>query len=372
MLASLLLCLFFPALAIWAHRQPGFPRWLSSIVACYLAGIIVANLRLWEINPDFTRQIAGISMMIGLPLLLFAVRIRESFRYARKMLISFGLCCLAGILCTSIVGWYLTGSVDNSWKIAGMLTGLYTGGTPNVNSIGIALEAPSNYLVLVQSADIILGGAYLLGLISFLPSIFSRFFPYQGPDEEVEADPEITTNEPPWWHAWPLILLGVLVTASSLGFVYWFTGALEDATLIILLLTSVSLVLASIPSVQQLGNSYPVGEYCILIFCVAIGLEADFRAMVDEGIDLLYFSALALGATTLLHLILCYVLRIDRDTVILSSVAAFYGPVFVVQVAAAIENRRLLAAGLAVSLLGFGLGNYLGLGVAYTVKWLAG
>ena len=86
--------------------------------------------------------------------------------------------------------------------------------------------------------------------------------------------------------------------------------------------------------------------------------------------ELLLFSFIALSATTLLHLLLCYWRKIDRDTVILSSVAAFYGPVFVVQVATAIKNKSLLAAGLAVSLLGFGIGNYLGIGVAWIASWL--
>ncbi len=99
---------------------------------------------------------------------------------------------------------------------------------------------------------------------------------------------------------------------------------------------------------------------------------ADFRELASNGMDLLYFSALALSSTTLLHLLLCRAFGIDRDTTILSSVAGFYGPIFVVQVATALKNQRLLAAGVAVSLLGFGIGNYLGIGLAYLVRWLGG
>ena len=119
-----------------------------------------------------------------------------------------------------------------------------------------------------------------------------------------------------------------------------------------------------------MGNTYPLGEYFILVFSVALGLLADFRTLASSGLDLLWFSFLALSATTLLHLLLCRLFGLDRDTVILSSVAGFYGPVFVVQVAAALGNKRLLAAGIAVSLLGFGIGNYLGVGLAYGVRWL--
>ncbi|NJO86910.1 MAG: hypothetical protein HC821_02350 [Lewinella sp.] len=88
--------------------------------------------------------------------------------------------------------------------------------------------------------------------------------------------------------------------------------------------------------------------------------------------ELLCSVALALGGTVLLHLLFCWKWKIDRDTAILSSVAGIYGPVFVVQVAASLRNPALMPAGVAVSLFGFGLGNYLGLGVSYLLLWLSG
>ncbi len=349
---------------------------MSSIVACYLVGIIVSNLRIWAVPEAAVRQIAEASMLLGLPLLLLAIRLKESLRFARKMLFAFALCCLAGILCTTAVGWYLSHQLTDSWKIAGMLTGLYTGGTPNVNAIGLALDAPPSYLVLVQAADVLLGGAYLLGLISFLPAFYSRFFPatptvYEQPPLREESI-KISPKESQWWSIIRYLLLALSITGTSLALCYLFTSSLANATLIILLISSLGLLASNLPILQQWGDSYPIGEYFILIFCVALGLLADFRQLASEGMELLYFSALALGSTTLLHLLLCYYFKIDRDTVILSSVAAFYGPVFVVQVATAIHNKSLIAAGLAVSLLGFGIGNYLGIGVAYLVGYFSG
>ena len=370
LLPSLLLCVLFPLFARHGERRGWFPAWLSSIIACYGVGILVSNLRLWPIDNDLLEQVAGGAMLLGLPLLLFAVRLRESLQYAGKMLLAFGLCCLAGLSCTALVGWYLSGTMDDAWKVAGMLVGLYTGGTPNVQAISVALEAPYEYVVLVQAADVLLGGAYLLGLVTFLPAVYAKFYP---PSESGAAEEEEQLTAPSSWEE-QVGQLGValVVTTASVGLVYVTTGAVSNLTALILLLTTFSLAvsLSSIP--ERIGNSYPLGEYFILVFSVALGLMADFRALAESGRELLYFSALALTATTVLHLLLCKLFRIDRDTVILSSVAGFYGPVFVVQVAAALRNQRLLAAGIAVSLLGFGLGNYLGIGLAQVVHWLAG
>ncbi len=370
MIASLILCIAFPFFARYGERSGFFPSWLSSIIACYLVGILVSNLRIWEIDNGLMESVAGASMLVGLPLLLFAVRIKESLQYAGRMLFAFGLCCAAGLLCTGVVGYLMTGQLPDSWKIAGMLVGLYTGGTPNVQAIGLALEAPSEYLVLVQAADVLLGGSYLLGLVTFLPAVYARFF--RASEGEEDGESEELTDRVPFEKQLIQLGVGLVVTAASVGVTYLLTGGLSNLTVLILVLTTFSLAASMSPIPDLIGNSYPLGEYFILIFCVALGLMADFRALAADGMELLYFSALALVSTTLLHLILCKLFDLDRDTVILSYVAGFYGPVFVVQVAAALRNKRLLAAGIAVSLLGFGIGNYLGIGLAYGVRWLSG
>ena len=359
----------FPLLALHLHRRGVLPNWSSPIVLCYALGIVIANLRLWPVDARLAEGLAGGSMVVGLPLLLFAVRIGQARRRAGSMLLSFGLCCLTGLCATAVTALLFLTELPDGWKVAGMLTGLYIGGTPNVQAIGIALAAPADYLVLLQAADIILGGAYLIGLLTFLPGIYARFFPLSSRGGAA-GEGRVRVAATPLRVA-TLIVLSIAVGGSSALLCYLTTGAWFSPTLLILILTTVSLLLpAVVPQIRRLGDSYPVGEYFILIFCVAIGLLADFRALADRGLELLAFSAVALSITTLLHLLLCRYFKLDRDTVILGYVAALYGPVFVAQVAAALGNRRLLAAGLAASLLGLGIGNYLGIGLAFLLRAL--
>ena len=369
-LLSIGLAVLFPLLARLSQQRRWLPEWSSSVILCYGIGILLANLRLWEINGELLESLAGASMLVGLPLLLFSVRITDLRRFGKPMSLSFALCCLAGVVCTGLTAILFASDFPDGWQIAGMLTGLYTGGTPNVQAIGVALEAPAEYVVLIQAADVLLGGGYLLGLITFLPPLYARFFP---------PTPRHTTSlrtEDPLLHSvshrqrFGQLAAGLTVTGLSFLLTRLLTGVWFSPTALILCVTTLSITSTLTPLPRQLGNAYPLGEYFVLIFCVALGLLADFRQLAAEGLGLLYFSAAALTATTLLHLLLARLFRIDRDTVILSSVAAFYGPVFVVQVATAIRNQRLLGAGIAVSLVGFGIGNYLGIGLAYALRWL--
>jgi len=227
LILSLALCIGFPFLARYASRRGIAPSWLSPIIACYLVGILVSNLRLWEVDGKLLEGVAGASMLLGLPLLLFAVRIKESLRYAGRMLLAFGLCCVAGLLCTAVVGYYMTGQMPDAWKIAGMLVGLYTGGTPNVQAIGFALEAPSEYMVLIQAADVLLGGSYLLGLVTFLPALYSYLFPPSDTDE-TDASTDLT-DQVPFSRQIPQLGVGMVVTVVSVGLVYLFTGLLASS-----------------------------------------------------------------------------------------------------------------------------------------------
>ena len=377
---SILLAVGYPLLSRLMVRRGWLPAWSASIVACYAIGILVANLRLWPIDGPLMESVAGGSMLLGLPLLLFAVRIRESLRYARSMLFSFALCCISGLAATTLATAWLHDRIPDAWKAAGMVTGLYTGGTPNVQAIGLALDAPADYLILIQSADVLLGGSILLGLLSFLPGLYGRFLPHAYPDGG--ADAGAMTAEAEGMEASSPVLPGkrhplqlaaaVAVVLLSVIVCKLVTGAWVDTTVIVLILTTISLGVTLTPLIERIGNSYPLGEYFVLVFCVALGLLADFRLLMASGLELLYFSAIAIVVTTLLHLLLSALFRIDRDTVILSYVAALYGPVFVAQVAASIGNKRLLASGIAVSLIGFGIGNYLGVGVALLLQTLTG
>ena len=74
--------------------------------------------------------------------------------------------------------------------------------------------------------------------------------------------------------------------------------------------------------------------------------------------------------TFLLHLLFCYLLRIDRDTSLITAVAAIYGPAFIGQIASVIKNRKMLLSGISTGLIGYAIGNFLGLGMNHLLQML--
>ncbi|NJO86911.1 MAG: hypothetical protein HC821_02355 [Lewinella sp.] len=79
------------------------------------------------------------------------------------------------------------------------------------------------------------------------------------------------------------LALALAVVAAAFGLTFLLRGHLEDGTLVLLFLTTLALGASSLSFTRQLGDTYPLGEYFILSFAVALGLLADFRAWPKKG-----------------------------------------------------------------------------------------
>lgn len=363
----LALMLLFPLLSLRLNRSGKLPAFLSPVILCYGVGILLANIGILPADFQIADTVSEISILLAIPFLLYATDLIGWFRFAKTTLLSFGLVIAAGLTASAFHAFLWGDAVTNTPQISGMLVGLYTGGIPNMNAIGKAVEAAPETLIYLNAADIVSGGLYLLFLTSFAPIIYGKILRVEN-RQEVDTKVLIVEKEAV---TLPVFLrsfgLTILIIAASAGLTYAFTGELKSVSIILLLLTSFSIIASLFSAVRAWKGTFEIGEYFILIFCVAIGLSADFSAVPTEGFTLIAYTASVLATTVILHLLLCKIFKIDRDTMLMTSVAALYGPPFVGQMASVIGNRALLISGMATGLVGYALGNYLGI---FTVRVL--
>lgn len=142
-------------------------------------------------------------------------------------------------------------------------------------------------------------------------------------------------------------------------------------TVLILSLTTLGIAASFWKPVRQRRQGYDIGMYFIYVFSVVVASMADFRTL-DIGGSLLMFSYLAfvIFGSLLLSVLLAKLLRVDADTMTVSSVAYICSPPFVPMISAAMKNRRVLAGGLAVGVVGYAAGNYLGFLMAKLLELL--
>ncbi|MCC6159363.1 MAG: DUF819 family protein [Deltaproteobacteria bacterium] len=366
---TLLFAFVVPALAVFGARRVRLLGVLGPVVLCYGAGIVTANFAMGAIDAALATSISEAAVGLAIPMLLFSCDVRRWFGLARSTLVSFALACVAVLIVSGIAARMFAGSIPDAWKIAGMLVGVYVGGTPNMSAIGIALGVSDETFVLVNGADVIASSVYLLFLVSVAQRLLLRVMPaFRSPEGEPVADPMLRGTEDVRAKDRAIsILLAALVAGGSIGLSLLVLGKIETV-LVMLAVTSGGIGLSMLPGVRAIAGSYQTGEFVLLAFCASIGLIADLRRIVDVGGVYLLYVAVVLFASAALHFALAAIARIDADTAIITSTAAIFGPAFVGPVAASLKNRDIVVSGLTTGLMGYALGNYLGLGLAWLVR----
>lgn len=371
MILQILIILFFPLLWIYLTRRWKIEQWLSPVVLSYLTGIILANINFLPLSESISHSFSEYTIVLAIPLLLYSTNLPAWYQHAKRSVLAFGLCILSGILCSIIAAFVFQDSIADSGLISGMLVGVYTGGTPNMNAIGLAMGADSETLVLMNAADIFCGGICLIFLTSIAHPVFSKILPAFQRDKSAQ---ELVSQKEPIQLQQILLLLGLTlgIIALTIGLTLWIFGDLKQLAFILLLLTSFSIGASFFAQVRAIKISFEIGEYLLLMFCIAIGMQANFSTLLADGSTIISFTAFVLSLTILLHLLLSKIFKIDVDTMMITATAALYGPVFIGQIATTIKNRSLIVSGMATGLVGYAIGNYLGVSITHLLRYWLG
>ncbi len=362
-----------PGLTLLAARYVKPVAWVGPVVVCYAAGIVLANLPGVPFVPGVSLSVSEAAVPLAIPLLLFTTDVPRWMRLARSTLLSFVLACVSAMVSAVVVGSAVAEHSDEWWKMAGMLTGVYTGGTANMNAVGLALGVREETFVLLNTADIVVGAVYLLFLVTVAQRLALLFLPrFQNTAgwDERGTPGEGTSPRPTWAQVRGgalALLLAVSIAGLSAGVSMGLLGRL-DVTLVLLLITTLALAASFKPAVRGLPGSYALGDYALLVFCVAVGTLADASRLQEAGVFVFAFCAAVMVLAVVLHFGLGALFRIDADTVLITSTATIFGPAFIGPVARALRNRELMVSGVTTGIMGFALGTYLGLAVAWFLR----
>jgi uncharacterized membrane protein len=120
--------------------------------------------------------------------------------------------------------------------------------------------------------------------------------------------------------------------------------------------------------VNRVKKTFELGMYFILVFSLVVASMADLRNFDISSLYLFWYVALAVFGTLVFHILLAKIFRVDADTTIITSVAMVFSPPFVPMMAGALKNRQIVLSGLAVGIIGYAAGNYLGVLIAYLLR----
>ena len=97
---------------------------------------------------------------------------------------------------------------------------------------------------------------------------------------------------------------------------------------------------------------------------------ADFNRLVSTAPIIFVYVTATLLVCFLLHVILSRIFKIDADTVIITSVAGICSPPLVPMIASALKNKEIVLSGVITGIIGWMVGTYLGITLAYILRGL--
>ena len=373
-----LLYLTLPAGILYLCKKIPVLNKIGAIVLAYIIGLIAGNSGILpEEFQQVQEELTTITIPLALPLLLFSANVKSWLGMARTTFLSMIL-GVAGLIIMVITGFFIFGNeMDETWKIAGMLVGVYTGGTPNLASIQTALEVDNAVYIITHTYDMVLSAVFLLFVISVgqrFIGFFLRPFPKEMKTTNVQ-DP-LTAGNTGYENIFSKPILKPLLIAFLAAVIIFAIGGLSSMLVpesfstmtAILVITTLGIAASLIPNLNQAEKTFEAGMYFILIFSIAVASMADIKSFQHMAPQLFYYISYVLFGTLILHIGLSKLFKVDTDTLLVTSTALICSPPFVPMVAGALKNRQVVLSGLSIGIIGYAVGNYLGIAIAYLLK----
>lgn len=370
--------LTIPAVILWLCYKSTLVDKIGSVILAYLLGILLGNSG-WLPAEAATIQdeLSGITVALALPLLLFSLDVQSWIQSAGKAILSMLGATILVVFVAGVGSFLVQSSVDNAWQFGGMAIGLYTGGTPNLAAIKTALNVDSTQYIMMHTYDAVNGIIYLIFVMSIGQQVFNKVLPRYQSNATIEA--EMVSED---IHSYigifkPHILKGLvggfgislLILAISFGLSQLFPKDYATAA-IMLLITTLGIGASFVRRVREIPMTFQFGMYIILIFSLIVGSMANLAELVNINWAMMFFVNFIVFGTMILHAGFCKLFNIDTDTFLITSVSAVCSPPFVPVVAKALNNKEIILSGLTTGIIGYAIGNYLGVGFAYLFRAL--
>jgi len=384
-IAIILFYFLFPALILLLSTRFSIVNKIGVVVICYAAGLLIGLVNIIPESISGTQELLmGFSILVGIPLVLFSENIVKWVKMAKNTFISL-LLGVVSVVVLVIVGYFIfREKIPEIAKVSGMMIGVYTGGTANMAAIASSLKVEEELFILTNTVEMAIGFLTLLFLITAAKPLFGLFLrPYKSvehKDLEKQSDMDISSFEsykgffsrsalPDLSKAFGIALL---IFGTGYGMSFLFNGDIRQ-TVPVLAVTTLGILASLIPAVHTIKKSFQLGMYWIYMFCLIIASKADIASLFNpESVSLLVnmflFISLVMVGSLVLHAMLSWIFKINVDEYIITSTALSQSPPFVPVIAAAIRNKEVVMAGMIIGVIGYAIGNYLGVAIYYLIK----
>jgi uncharacterized membrane protein len=372
--------LMIPVFFLWLERKTKWKvfDFLPAIIWIFLTPIFLSNLGVIPRSTPIYTTFKSFAVPLFIVLMLLDINIREALRVAWRGAVVLVLGSF-GIVIGAAVSFYAFrfGLPEDAWSGFGALAGSWIGGTGNLAAVAESLSTPDEFVGVVVVVDNFVYLAYFPIILTSKrwASWFNRFSRVS--QEQIDHIAESTKGVERKSHALHfrhvLTLLGfgfgaILVANYLARLVPELPPVLTEKTWAMLLVTTIGIALSATP-LKKVPGTEPLSMTFVYIYMTMIGASADLRQLAGAQ-WFLVAGFVCIAVHFLFIVVAARMFRVDVSMAAVASVAAVGGAASA-PVAAGFHREELVPVSIMLALIGYALGNYLGVGTAYLCHLLA-
>ena len=365
--------LMIPVFFVWLERKTRWKvfEYLPAIIWIFLTPIFLSNLNIIPKSTPIYSTFKSFAVPLFIVLMLLDINIREAMRVAWRGAVVLVLGSL-GIVIGAGAAFYMfrSGLPEDAWSGFGALAGSWIGGTGNLAAVAESLSTPDEFVGVVVIVD---NFVYLVYFPIILMSKrwagwFNRYSRVSQAqiDHIVEATEQVEKKKHEVHFRHLLTLLGfgflAILVANQLSHLFpEFPPVLTQKTWAMLLVTTIGILLSGTPLKKTPGTE-PLSMTFVYIYMTMIGASADLSQLAGAQWFLIA-GFICIAVHFLIIAVAARLLRVDVSMAAVASVAAVGGAASA-PVAAGFHREELVPVSIMLALIGYALGNYLGVATA--------
>jgi len=370
---TVLYLLGIPLLLVLLARHWSIIQKISPMVILYVVGLMVGNTGVLGADAQpVCANVSNVVVLLTIPLMLLGCDYKT---LSAKMALKAFFIGLFSVLAVTVAGFFMfrgqaaasgVGGEDFA-KISAVMTGIYIGGIPNLAPVSKAVDLPQHLFLLVSGYDLIVTGLYLI-VIVFFGNVLIRMIFGKKRDSIYEENDNVGMKESekrPWSKMMLNRAMGILVAILIAAVAYAVSLLLpvkNSVAVIIVAITTLSIAVSFWKPIKRLEGTFDMGLYFVYVFCLAVATMVNVHDLeLSRYLFILYYIGFAVFGSLALQLMLAKLFKVDGDLTLAASIAFINSPPFVPMVAAVLKNKDVILPGIAIGLLGYAVGNYLGI-----------
>lgn len=375
-LAHLFLLAATVHVALLLQQRFAICRSLGAALLTIVAGIALSNGGILPGQSPVYDFMSRTGVNIAILLILLGVDVQSVRQAGPRMLAAFGVGAFGSIVGAIVAALLFSGQVGpETWKLAGMFAGTYIGGGVNFAALAQAFDTSSDAFTAGVASDVILAALWL-AITLLVPILMRRDKQAAASAEAADNDAAtkpVTIERTLYDSGRPVALAHIAGLAAYVAGALWFAGFLGSLFPVIptvVWLSTVALIAAQIRPLRALPGGAMVGNYVLLLFMTSNGARSVVANIIQLGPSIFYLAVAALVIHGIVIFGLGRLLKFDWATLAIASQANIGGAAGAMAVATSLGCTDRLLPGVAVSLLGYATGNYVGVVVGPLVRGL--